>query len=417
MTPAMLPTRGGRREGLGLAGPSGERFTGRPSPPRPPPGRPHQGHGAAPRPRPKAHAGGKCADDERGGRVGDRGPPPRGRAGGPRRDPPPPAPLPARTPRGRRPPPPEAEGMVPPRPGETAAPKSGAGARPAPPAPAACSCRNRGEQANPHQRARAPHGPGPETASKHEPEQYRPDALHDENDTSDTRFVACPRKGRGTERGRATPRPNGPPGRTNGGGGAQAAPPPHPLPHPPARERPGRADTPHRGHATPSQVGGKRERAAPPQACQTEQGTGAGHAEGHGPRGTAPPAPSAGTAPGARATPPGGGGSGSGRRGSATAHTHKGHAGNTRKATGPSSRNAQTAWNGVPAREGKGHPDGTARHTQRGTRGVGRGKRGTHNTRYRPGPPNRPRAPRTHGRGTAPAKAVVAHCATPEPLG
>ena len=34
-----------------------------------------------------------------------------------------------------------------------------------------------------------------------------------------------------------------------------------------------------------------------------------------------------------------------------------------------------------------------------------------------PNPLNRPRAPRTHGRGTAPAKAVVAHCATPKPLG
>ena len=34
-----------------------------------------------------------------------------------------------------------------------------------------------------------------------------------------------------------------------------------------------------------------------------------------------------------------------------------------------------------------------------------------------PNPRNRPRAPRTHGRGTAPAKAVVAHCATPQPLG
>ena len=32
-------------------------------------------------------------------------------------------------------------------------------------------------------------------------------------------------------------------------------------------------------------------------------------------------------------------------------------------------------------------------------------------------PPNRPRAPCTHGRGTAPTKAVVAHCATPQPLG
>ena len=34
-----------------------------------------------------------------------------------------------------------------------------------------------------------------------------------------------------------------------------------------------------------------------------------------------------------------------------------------------------------------------------------------------PSPPNRPRAPRTHRRGTAPAKAVGAHCATPQPLG
>ena len=81
------------------------------------------------------------------------------------------------------------------------------------------------------------------------------------------------------------------------------------------------------------------------------------------------------------------GGGGGGRRGSASAHTRKGHAGTTRKATGPSSRNAQTAWNGVPASKGKGRPDGTARHTQRGTRGLGRGKRGRHNTKYHPEPP------------------------------
>ena len=90
-------------------------------------------------------------------------------------------------------------------------------------------------------------------------------------------------------------------------------------------------------------------------------------------------------------------GGGSGRRGSASAHTHKGHAGNTRRATGPSSRNAQTAWNGVPATEGKGHPDGTARHRQRGTRGAGRGKRGRHDTRYRPEPP-KPAASAAHTR-------------------
>ena len=34
-----------------------------------------------------------------------------------------------------------------------------------------------------------------------------------------------------------------------------------------------------------------------------------------------------------------------------------------------------------------------------------------------PSPRNRPGTPRTHGRGTEPAKAVVAQCATPQPLG
>ena len=117
----------------------------------------------------------------------------------------------------------------------------------------------------------------------------------------------------------------------------------------------------------------------------TATGTGAGHVEGHGPHGTALPTPSAGTARCAHATPPRRGRSG--RRGTASAHTRKGHAGTTRKATGPSARNAHTAWNGIPAGEGKGHPDRTARHTQRGARGAGRGKRERHNTRYRPEPP------------------------------
>ena len=186
---------------------------------------------------------------------------------------------------------------------------------------------------------------------------------------------------------------------------------------PPPRGRPPTtpaARSPHRA-CRPSQVGGNRDRTAPPQARQTEQGTGAGHAEGHGPRGTALPVPSARTAQGAHATPTRGGGSG--RRGSTSAHTGKGHAGTTRRATRPRSRNAHTAWNGVPASEGKGHPDGTARHKQRGHAGRegGNGRDTTPGTG--PSPPNRPRAPRTHGRGTAPAKAVVAHCATPQPLG
>ena len=177
--------------------------------------------------------------------------------------------------------------------------------------------------------------------------------------------------------------PGRPPQRTGGRGRDSAS---HQTPlamvagHPPGDGPP---DPPHGGRTAQSQVGGNRHQTAPPQARQTEQGTGAGHAEGHRPRGTALPAPSAGTARGAHATPPRGGGSG--RRGSASADIRKGHAGTTRRATGPSSRNAQTAWNGVPASEGKGHPDRTGRHTQRGTRGVGRGKRERHNSRYLPG--------------------------------
>ena len=79
---------------------------------------------------------------------------------------------------------------------------------------------------------------------------------------------------------------------------------------------------------------------------------------------------------------------GSGHRESASAHTRKGHAGTTRRATGPSARNAQTTWNGVPASEDKGHPDGTARHTQRGIR-AGRegGRRGDTTPGTGPNPP------------------------------
>ena len=75
----------------------------------------------------------------------------------------------------------------------------------------------------------------------------------------------------------------------------------------------------------------------------------------------------------------------------------KGHAGNTRRATGSSPQNAQTAWNGVPAGEDKGHPDGTTRHTQRGERGAGGGERERHKTRHRPQPP-RPAASAAHTR-------------------
>ena len=65
----------------------------------------------------------------------------------------------------------------------------------------------------------------------------------------------------------------------------------------------------------------------------------------------------------------------------------------------------------TPGRDG---PPQAARDT-RGGKGPGNGRDTTPGTG--PSPPNRPRAPRTQGWGTAPAKAVLAHCATPQPLG
>ena len=160
--------------------------------------------------------------------------------------------------------------------------------------------------------------------------------------------------GRVPDPGRPTPR--------------QEAPPPGTLVLPPHRAKPARKSArclagdgsprPHAPHgdcAAPSQVGGNGTGPPPPQGSQTEHRTEAGHAEGHGPRGTALPAPSTGTARGPRTTPNRGGGG--------SAHTHKGHAGKTRRATGQSPRNAQTAWNGVPASEDKGREGGNVEDT------------------------------------------------------
>ena len=175
------------------------------------------------------------------------------------------------------------------------------------------------------------------------------------------------------------------------------------------------ARSPHRA-CRPRQVGGNRDWTAPLKACQTEQGTGVGHAEGHRPRGTALPAPSAGTARGAHATPSRGGGSG--RRGNASAHTHtkdtrglpEGQPDGARRTHRPCGMAYQRARvrdtpTGRPATSSAGHAG----------RDVGNGRDTTPGTG--PSPPNRPRAPRTHRRGTAAAKAVVAHCTTPQPLG
>ena len=80
--PPITTAHSGRAEGgFRSAGAPGGAVHGTPLiPPRP---------GAAPRPGTHAHAGGECADRTRGARMGYRGPPPRGGAGRPRRDPPP----------------------------------------------------------------------------------------------------------------------------------------------------------------------------------------------------------------------------------------------------------------------------------------------------------------------------------------
>ena len=159
-----------------------------------------------------------------------------------------------------------------------------------------------------------------------------------------------------------------PPGRT-------ARRPPRP-PAPLALERPRRADPAQGEHTAPSQAGRERDRAAPPPPKSKPHGArdrgstrGGARSAWNGPTG----AQHRDRARCARHTNPGRG-EGRGRRESASARTRKGHEGNTRRATGPSPRNAQTAWNGVPASEDKGHPEGTARHTQRRKRGAGRGK-------------------------------------------
>ena len=313
MTPAMTIAHSGRAEGrLRSEGTPGGAVHGPPLIPRPP--------GADPRPRPNAHAGGECADNKRGARVGNRGPPPRGRAGMPRRDPPPTAPTGPQA-AGAPDPNPRGGGVVPPPPARERSRSTARG-----PAPPASSHRNRGEQASSRQRAGTPHRSRPEKAGQHEPERYGGHAPMTR--TTPVTPALLPAQGRQRDGTRQSDPPPYWPPRPHTRGVWRTPPPPPPRPAP---RHTNATDPPHGGRTAPSQVGGNQDRTAPPQGRQTEQGTGAGHAEGHRPRETALPAPSAGTARGAHATPPRRGGRG--RRGSVSAHARKGHAGTTRRAT------------------------------------------------------------------------------------
>ena len=293
-------------------------------------------------------------------------------------------------------------------------------------------------------------------------------APHGQHNASDARFVACPGKAEGRNEAERPPALQAPP-RPHNRGVRRTPPPPA---RPPACERHGPAprraaptgteqgphtrtpapttrgsrtptarpvggqsgegermtpDAPRNGRrhpprgrpaatpTTPSQVGGNQDRTAPPQERQTEQGTGAGHAEGHAPRGTALPAPSAGTTRDAHATPPRGGGADTAR---ARAHTHERDTrglpeGQPDRARG-THRPRQMAYQRARVRDTR-----MGRPATRNAEHAGPGGRNERDTTpgSGPNPPNRPRAPRTHRRGTAPAEAVVAHSATPQPLG
>ena len=70
---------------------------------------------------------------------------------------------------------------------------------------------------------------------------------------------------------------------------------------------------------------------------------------------------------------------GGGRRdhcGCASTQAHKQHTSRTEGATGPSSPNAQTTWNGVPAGEDKGDTDRATRYKHREKREAGQRGRG-----------------------------------------
>ena len=160
---------------------------------------------------------------------GHRPPPQEGGGGDPRRDPPPLTPPPTpHWPAGHGdagPPPPPRQRGRPPPPGRTAASGRGAAAGPASTPPAACSRRNRDGHANQRRHTRAP-GDAPadrkraRTGAVLGPRPPWPEQ-------SQRHPLCClPREGRGTNKGKATPRPTGPPGRTVRGYGAQAAPPP-----------------------------------------------------------------------------------------------------------------------------------------------------------------------------------------------
>ena len=336
----------------------------------------------------------------------------RGAAARPR--PPPPPPPPARKPRERRPPPPRGRGDGPPSPRQDRGARERGRSTAAPPPQLSAPTGTAGSTPT---RANAP-GRRTDHARRRQASTNRSGigATPSMTRTTPVTPALLPPRGRQRDGTRQSdPTPHWPPHPYKRGARRTGRPPCPPTP-PPAIGTPRRRRPTPRGAHNPSQIGENRDRAHPPQARQTEQGTGAGHADGHGPRGTALPAPSAGTARGAHATPPREGGEADTAR--ARAHTHtKGTRGLPQgqpdRARG-THRPPGMAYQRARIRDTRPGRPATHRPGHAGREG---GNGGDTTPGTSPSPPNRPRAPRTHGRGSAPAKAVVAHCATPQPQG
>ena len=228
-----VPVRRGPRE----SGP-------RAAPPPPPPTLTRQAapgaRGGPATPTERACPGGVRRREEEGQGREPPAAPQRGSRGAAARPPPPPA----CQPRERRPPPLRGRGDGPPSPQRDRGARERGRSTARPPAPAASSHGNRGDHTNPRQSPRTPHRPCPEKAGEQEPERYGGHALHDQNDASDTRFVACPGKAEGGNEAERPPAPLAPAAQT--GGAAHGPPPPLPPPPPP----PG-AGTPRRRRPTP----------------------------------------------------------------------------------------------------------------------------------------------------------------------
>ena len=179
--------------------------------------------------------------------------------------------------------------------------------------------------------------------------------------------------------------------------------------HPP-RGRPTATPT------TPSQVGGNRNRTAPPpKHARRSKGPGQDTRRGtdHVERPYERPVPG----PREVRTPhhPGGGGADAA---GARAHTHvKGTQGLPEGQ--PDRARGTHRLRGMAYQRERVRDTRTGRPATRSAEHAGRegGNERDSTPGTSPNPPHRPRAPRTHNRGTAPAKAVVAHSATPQPLG